>query len=55
MSGPASTTTRGHRFRRTEPEAMSSGSGTNDLAPVAVEPIASGTVAVRRSVGEGSP
>jgi len=33
---------------------MGSGSGTDDLAPGAVEPIASGTLALRRSVGEGS-
>jgi hypothetical protein len=54
VSGPAATTTRGHGFRRTEPEGMGFGSGTNDLTPGVVEPIASGTVAVQPSLGERS-
>jgi hypothetical protein len=33
---------------------MGSGSGTNDLTPGVMEPIASGTVAVQPSVGERS-
>jgi hypothetical protein len=37
MSAP----TRGHRFHPSEPEAVSSDSGTHDLVPRVVEPIAS--------------
>jgi hypothetical protein len=51
MSERRPSPSRGHGFRWTEPEVLSSGRGTHDLALGAAGPIASGTLAWGHSVG----